>query len=181
MSLLTTRSVLRVAGRDALKMLQGVTTNDVLKNDSSQYSLFLNPKGRVFVDALIHATTNDDEVLLDVDKTMRDRLVRLLESRILRSDVVLEEMDDLGVEIDLNDVANADPRSNLLGSRRVKALNDLSVIPDAVVQHTLKRYALGIPENAPETYGKVPLNLNADRLHGISWDKGGLFFSLSYA
>jgi folate-binding Fe-S cluster repair protein YgfZ len=55
-SALTDRGVLRLAGKDTRKFLQGLTTNDVdcirAPNDA-QYAAFLNPKGRVIQDALV--------------------------------------------------------------------------------------------------------------------------------
>ena len=50
------RSLISVRGRDALPLLQGVTTNDMnnLEHLKAMYSMLLNSKGRVMFDIILY-------------------------------------------------------------------------------------------------------------------------------
>ena len=50
------RSLLSVRGRDAIPLLQGVTTNDMnnLEHMHNMYSMLLNSKGRVMFDIILY-------------------------------------------------------------------------------------------------------------------------------
>ena len=50
------RSLISVRGRDAIPLLQGVTTNDMnnLEHMNNMYSMLLNSKGRVMFDIILY-------------------------------------------------------------------------------------------------------------------------------
>jgi folate-binding protein YgfZ len=63
---LSHRTVLRLAGKDPLGMLDAVLTNDVPKNDArGVYALLLNPKGRIQAD--LRVLKRDGDVLIDTE------------------------------------------------------------------------------------------------------------------
>src|SRR6185503_15261813 len=51
----TDRTLLRMYGRDPLKMIQGLATNDIAgaSEDISVYTVFLTPKGKLIGDARV--------------------------------------------------------------------------------------------------------------------------------
>lgn len=68
---LSSRALLKVAGQDASAFLQGLITNDMTHFDEgakSMYAMFLNNKGRVMYDTLIHKWDTDESFLIECDK-----------------------------------------------------------------------------------------------------------------
>ncbi len=60
------RSLLRLAGKDPVGMLNAVLTNDVpAQDDHGAYAMLLNPKGRVQTD--LRAVKTRDEILIDTE------------------------------------------------------------------------------------------------------------------
>ncbi len=60
------RTVLRLAGKKAVEMLDAVLTNDVPEEDNlGVYALLLNPKGRIQTD--LRVLKRDGEVLIDIE------------------------------------------------------------------------------------------------------------------
>ena len=96
----STRSVVRVAGKDSLAFLQGLITNDIHLLDASDdggprsiYTLMLNLQGRVVFDLFISPDSSHhtgEGYLVDCDARMSDRLVKHLKMFKLRKDVAVE-------------------------------------------------------------------------------------------
>src|SRR5512141_1337980 len=70
----TDRTVLRVGGRDPVRMLQGLVTNDLAgaAENASVYAAFLTPKGRMVADARLIRTGG--VVLVELAKAAEEPL-----------------------------------------------------------------------------------------------------------
>jgi folate-binding protein YgfZ len=86
------RSVIALRGLDAPKLLQGLTTNDVMKlrnKGDAQFTAFLNPKGRCLYEAIvsvpIESSPESPLLLLDCDSNLVDGLLSHLRKHKLRS------------------------------------------------------------------------------------------------
>jgi folate-binding protein YgfZ len=71
----TDRAVTRMHGRDPLRMIQGLVTNDVANApiDTPVYAAFLTPKGRMIGDARVIRRANND-VWVEADKAALDNI-----------------------------------------------------------------------------------------------------------
>jgi folate-binding protein YgfZ len=85
------RGVLRLAGRDALALLHRMGTQDVakLRPGESRYAAFLDAKGHLVGDAMVHA--REGEVLLVGEAAAAPTLAAHLRRYVLRDDVRVEE------------------------------------------------------------------------------------------
>jgi len=99
---LVQRAVIRVSGQDALKFLQGYTTNDTRLltagggHATAQATSFLNGKGRTVAEAVLSVDAAPTAVggptlYVDVDAGARDGLLRHLRAYKLRSAVAVED------------------------------------------------------------------------------------------
>ncbi|XP_037916481.1 putative transferase CAF17 homolog, mitochondrial isoform X2 [Hermetia illucens] len=73
------RTLLRLHGKDALPVLQGLVTNDVTKlrkGFQCQYAMFLNKSGKALADAIIYRTANKNTFLLECDRNLINELKR---------------------------------------------------------------------------------------------------------
>ena len=78
----TDRALLRVYGRDPVRIVQGIVTNDVanLAPDRVAYAALLTPKGRMVAD--VRVLRRGDELLLDVPASALDDLLALFKRTI---------------------------------------------------------------------------------------------------
>jgi len=69
------RTVMRMYGRDPLKMIQGLATNDIASAavGHSVYTAFLTPKGKMVADARVLRRANGD-VLIEADRAAADNI-----------------------------------------------------------------------------------------------------------
>ncbi len=69
------RTVMRMYGRDPLKMIQGLATNDIANAAVGQsvYTAFLTPKGKMVGDARVLRRANGD-VLIEADRAAADNI-----------------------------------------------------------------------------------------------------------
>jgi folate-binding protein YgfZ len=87
------RSLLRLAGKDPVGMLNAVLTNDVpAQDDHGAYAMLLNPKGRVQTDLRVVKTR--DEVLVDTEPEGAEATAEILGRYAPFSRVKLEELPD---------------------------------------------------------------------------------------
>lgn len=111
---LASRRVLRVAGEDALKLLQGAVTNDVrplaAPGAAPVYAAILAPSGRVAHDVHLHremgagGASGGGAVLADLPAATFDAAVSLLRKMRLRARVTLDDAgDDLAVVVRADD------------------------------------------------------------------------------
>ncbi len=198
---LARRGVVELVGPDSAALLQGVVTNDVreLGVGSAQACAFLNPKGRMLAEAILHRPSHES-ILVDVDATLAPRIVKLLQTARLRKKVDIADAsqriavwaafgsaDDAVSAIAANNTdaktntlsCVRDPRWKRLGARILDAANS-DKMPGMLVgrsalatEEAYERWRTlgGIPQGL-EVDGAIPLELNQDALHAVSFNKG---------
>ena len=121
-TILSGRSVVRVAGEDRFKFLQGLLTNDINKLESKKalYSCMLTPQGKYFADFFLYL--DSDSILLDIPSLRQEEILKKLNIYKLRSAVTLIPCPEYKVIYfssvqHVNDIIFTDPRSKELGIR----------------------------------------------------------------
>lgn len=89
---ISARGRLRATGEDRLRLLHAIASNslDGLAPGQGEYTFFLNPQGQIQSDARVFVSA--DDVLLDCEPEVRERLKAHLESFIIMDDVTLEDV-----------------------------------------------------------------------------------------
>ncbi|XP_075983254.1 iron-sulfur cluster assembly factor IBA57, mitochondrial [Anticarsia gemmatalis] len=201
---LESRTLIKVSGNDAPIFLQGLITNDMQhfeEGANSMYAMFLNNKGRVLYDTLIHKWEGNDSFLLECDKTVHNALQKHLKIYKLKRNVDITNMSEnlrlfafiSSPEVDVDNKINPkgkvnfykDPRLTNLGHRVVINASASPSIVDIVIQektvtaedetgYKYLRYKLGVSEGADDLPPGTcfPLEANCDYLHGVSFHKG---------
>ena len=103
-SLLRKRGLLKIKGRDAIKFLQGLVTNDVqsFHEDADRkalYAFFLNASGRAMYDVLLYkhgSSVESPEFLLECDSQVITDLTNHLKRFKLRSKVDISQGAEYG-------------------------------------------------------------------------------------
>ncbi|UWQ54926.1 CAF17-like 4Fe-4S cluster assembly/insertion protein YgfZ [Leisingera caerulea] len=112
------RRILRLSGSDAKSFLQGLVTNNVDRlGDGLVYAALLTPQGKYIADFFLAA--DGDAVLLDVETSLAEGLLKRLNMYRLRADVQVE-MTELQVTRGTGaapEGALADPRHPAMGWR----------------------------------------------------------------
>ena len=173
---LSDRSVMSINGADAKKFLQGIITCNVLEiSNNSIYGSILTPQGKLLYDFIIYRYERG--FLLDTSKIIFDDLKKLLNMYKLRSEVNLEDRNDLSVFVDLNNTKenskNIDPRYHKMGTREIlNSNNEISSTKETVYEK--QKINLGIAEIGNDIKpGEVfPMEANIDYLKGIDFKKG---------
>jgi hypothetical protein len=182
------RGVVRVAGDDAEKLLQGIVTNDMgaLARQPAIHAALLTPQGKILFDFFVVGTT--DGFLLEVAREKAPDLVKRLGLYRLRAKVEIAAASDAwrvfvlwgssprGPEEMAGAVSFPDPRLPDLGWRMLIATTSAggispSATPEAYHAH---RIALGVPEGGRDyAFGDAfPHEADLDLLDGVSFDKG---------
>ncbi len=191
---LASRSVLRIAGVDSLKFLQGLVTVNVDRfragrdepPASALYGAFLNRRGRVEHGAFLLPGSSDsngspEEIFLDCDSNAAEALRTHLIRHRLRAKVSVDDVsNDFGViarnHSDLVDVPNAsffkDPRLDDLHQRALvpSSISESFDADESVV--TAERVLLGVPDGADFSDEPLPLHLALHLLRAVDFDKG---------
>ena len=163
------RKVFEITGTDAEHFLQGLVTNDLAKLDHGLiYTAMLTPQGKYLADFFL--LRHGDAILLDVDDSLAEALVRRLSMYKLRADVTITES-DLKVRrgtAEAPDGALPDPRHAGLGWRLYGPEGgDDGTDFDAI------RVAHCIPESGIElTPDTLILEAGLERLNGVDFRKG---------
>ena len=100
---LRNRGLLKIEGKDAIKCLQGLLTNDVQlfhidDNWNAMYAMFLNSNGRVLYDVIFYKCESTDEVpsfLVECDKSASQDIMKHLKTYKLRAKVNISGVEDL--------------------------------------------------------------------------------------
>ncbi|OQR75015.1 putative transferase CAF17 -like protein, partial [Tropilaelaps mercedesae] len=140
------------------------------------YSYLLNSHGRVLFDIFLYKL-NDDDVLLEVDKSSQQSLIKLLNFYKLRRSVEIRESSLVACVAPEPQtsalVQDIDPRLAELGHKIVfeKPPSKAETTEDAYRE---LRYWFGVPEGTADLgVGKtIPLECNGDYLKAISFEKG---------
>jgi tRNA-modifying protein YgfZ len=189
------RGVVKVAGADARKFLQGLLTADVasLSPGTARFAALLSPQGKIIADFIVTEvkSTEGGDLFFDIPRTLAKPLVDKLNLYRLRARVVIEELSDtMGVVTiwdgnpsvsPLPGLAYLDPRLPTLGWRTIiarhrageiaSALGGIAVDPSEYEAH---RIALGIPSGGIDfSYGDAfPHETDMDQLGGVDFTKG---------
>ena len=88
----TERGWIVVTGEDRAQYLQGLLTNDVmaLGDGAGCYAAYLTPQGRMIAD--LHVLNIGDRILLDVDASVRAKLIGRFEALVFTEDVRVTDL-----------------------------------------------------------------------------------------
>lgn len=199
---LPSRTLLRISGDEVSSFLQGLITNDMqhfTEGAKSIYAMFLNIKGRVLYDTLLHKWQENESFLIECDTGVSGSLQKHLKLYKLKRKLEISSCDKYKVWVLFKSNGNAapsshddtqlhfykDPRLSDLGFR-VLAPSSISVnrIAEAIggnitvekddENYKHLRYKLGVSEGCQELPpgSSFPLEINCDYLHGVSFHKG---------
>jgi hypothetical protein len=183
---LADRFVLRVAGEDARKFLQGLITSDInaLEECSAVHAGLLNPQGKILFDFFVVAA--DGAFLIDIAKEKASELRQRLGFYRLRAAVRIAEEPAFKVAASWGDrprlpggaIAYADPRLPDLGFRVLLPSNadvaELGCAPATEENYHALRIGLGVPEGGRDyAFGDTfPHEALFDQLRGVDFAKG---------
>ncbi len=192
-ALLPDRGVLKVAGDDARRFLNGLATNDIGKLGEGQacYAALLTPQGKIVGDFLAAEAPAADGggFFLDVPRALARTLMDKLNFYKLRAKVLVEDLSEvLGVMAVWDGkgdseygLSYADPRLPALGWRIMlpphlagEAAADLGATVVEAVAYEAHRIALGVPRGGEDfIYGDTfPHEADMDQLAGVDFGKG---------
>jgi tRNA-modifying protein YgfZ len=192
-SLLPDRGVVKVAGDDARRFLNGLVTNDMAKvaPGNPRFAALLTPQGKIIVDFIIAEAPAPDGggFFLDCPRALVPELVEKLNFYKLRAKVICEDLSDvLGVMAVWNGAGDSeyglsypDPRLPALGTRvmlpphlAAEAAADLGATLADAESYDAHRIALGIPRGGFDfIYADTfPHEADMDQLNGVDFDKG---------
>ncbi len=187
-AILTDRGVVGVAGPDALKLLQGIITNDMdrLERQPAIHAALLTPQGKILFDFFV--TKSSGGFLLETARNKSAELVQRLSMYKLRADVKIEDASSNytvaafwgGDAVAEEAAAFADPRLPALGFRaHVSMGSDWVLGGRGAVSATAESYhahriAEGVPEGGKDyAFGDTfPHEALLDVLNGVDFAKG---------
>jgi len=177
---LADRSLLRITGEDAAKLLQGIVTCEVESLDAGQaaFGALLSPQGKVLFDFFLIRT--DEGYLADIDASMAADFARRIDFYKLRAKVSIEPEDpSITVHAVWGDnpgatdgIKTADPRLASMGLRIYCRLPELPELEEG--DYHAHRIATGIPQGGQDfSYGDVfPHEALMDQFGGVDFTKG---------
>ena len=192
-AVLPDRGVVKVAGEDARKFLNGLLTTDIARvsPDKPAFAALLTPQGKIMVDMIVAEATAEDGggFFLDCPRALGPMLTDRLNFYKLRAKLKVEDLSDaLGVMAAWDGVGNtdyglcyADPRLPIAGTRcmlpphlAAEAAHDLGATLVEAKDHEAHRIALGLPRGGLDfQYNDAfPHEADMDQLNGIDFDKG---------
>ena len=192
-ALLPDRGVVKVAGDDARRFLNGLATNDMDKVGPGHaiFTALLTPQGKIIVDFIAAVAEPDDGggFFLDCPRALAAALVEKLNFYKLRAKITVEDLSQaLGVMAvwdgaGLSDfgLSYADPRLFALGARTIlppdlaaEAAADLGATLTDADAYDAHRIALGVPRGGMDfAYGGTfPHEADMDQLAGVDFEKG---------
>src|SRR5882724_12079987 len=192
-ALLPDRGVVKVAGLDSHKFLNGLVTADLgrVAADQPRFAALLTPQGKILADFIVVEADPADGggFFLDAPRALARTLTDQLNFYKLRASVMVEDLSEtLGVIAIWEGQGNTeyglcypDPRLPDLGTRCMlpphlaeKAAADLGsdLVDDSIYE--AHRIALGVPRGGLDfVYGDTfPHESDMDQLHGVDFDKG---------
>ena len=192
-AILPDRGVVKVAGDDARKFLNGLVTCDMARVTpaAARFAALLTPQGKIIVDFIIAEAAAEDGggFFLDCPRALAAALVEKLNFYKLRAKVICEDLSEvLGVMAVWDGTAEteyglcyADPRLPALGSRIMlppqtanEAAADLGATLTDASAYEAHRICLGVPRGGADfMYGDTfPHEADMDQLVGVDFDKG---------
>src|SRR5215472_13449984 len=192
-ALLPDRGVVKVAGDDARKFLNGLVTSDIAKVTpaAAGFSALLTPQGKIIVDFILAEAPPSDGggFFLDCPRALASTLVQRLNFYKLRAKVIVEDLSEtLGVlaiwdgsAVTEYGLCYRDPRLAELGLRCMlpphlagDAAADLGAELIDASAYEAHRIALGVPRGGLDfIYGDAfPHEADMDQFGGVDFDKG---------
>ena len=192
-ALLPDRGVVKVAGDDARRFLNGLVTSDMAKvaPGRANFAALLTPQGKIIVDFIVAEAPAEDGggFFLDCPRALAATLVQKLNFYKLRAKVLAEDLSEvLGVMAVWEGAGDteyglcyADPRLPALGMRvmlpphlAAEAATDLGAELVAAEAYDAHRIALGVPRGGMDfAYGDTfPHEADMDQLAGLDFNKG---------
>jgi folate-binding protein YgfZ len=192
-ALLSDRGVVKVAGDDARKFLNGLITADMGKvaPGAPGFAALLTPQGKIIVDFIIAEAEPGDGggFLLDCPRVLAAALVEKLNFYRLRAKVIAEDLSEAlgilaawdGSAVVEYGLCYPDPRLPSLGLRVMlppylaeAAATDLRAQLVPASAYEAHRIALGVPRGGFDfTYGEAfPHETDMDQLNGVDFAKG---------
>jgi folate-binding protein YgfZ len=183
LAVLPDRGIVSVYGPDAMKLLQGLVTNDIALLDTQPaiHTGLLSPQGKILFDFFI--VKAPEGALLDVARDHATALAKRLTMYKLRASVSIADVSaDHAIVAVFGDDARFesgfvyhDPRMAALGLRAIVVAGwnaDLATTEAAEYQSF--RIGLGVPEGGQDyAFGDAfPHEALFDQLHGVSFSKG---------
>lgn len=181
------RSVIRVSGPEAAKLLDGLITNslDRLDTQPAIHTGLLSPQGKILFDFFV--TRAGDDLLIDTTAGHTADLITRLTFYRLRAEVTFEDLSDQLIVVAAwhsdqpsvpgGVIAVPDPRHAALGHRLILPHERLAELPG---EHTdeaaydAHRIQVGVPEaGADYALGDTfPHEALYDQLHSVDFAKG---------
>lgn len=192
-ALLPDRGVVKVAGLDARKFLNGLVTTDVTKVTSEQprFAALLTPQGKIIVDFIVVEieAAGGSGFYLDCPRVLAQTLTERLNLYKLRAKVLVENLTEtLGVLAIWDGHSRGgyglcypDPRLPDLGTRCILSLQlagkvaaDIGAELVDASAYEAHRISLGVPRGGADfIYGDAfPHESDMDQLGGVDFDKG---------
>jgi folate-binding protein YgfZ len=192
-ALLPDRGVVKVAGDDARRFLNGLITSDIDKvtPERSAFAALLTPQGKIIADFILAEAPAADGggFFLDCPRALAPTLVQRLNFYKLRAKVVVEDLSETlgvlaiwdGVGTTEYGLCTADPRLPELGLRcmlpphlAAAAAADLGAELVAPAIYEAHRIALAVPRGGLDfIYGDAfPHETDMDQLGGVDFAKG---------
>jgi tRNA-modifying protein YgfZ len=192
-ALLPDRGVVKVAGDDAQRFLNGLATNDIGKvaPGSPRYAALLTPQGKIVVDFIAAEAEPGDGggFFLDCPKALAGILVEKLNFYKLRAKLAIDDLSEAlgvmavwdGTALSEDGLSYPDPRLAALGTRSIlppqlaaQAAGALGAILTDADAYDAHRIALGVPRGGMDfAYGDTfPHEADMDQLNGVDFDKG---------
>ena len=192
-ALLPDRGVVRVAGDDARKFLNGLLTVDIGKvtPDSARFAALLTPQGKIIADCIVAEVAPQEGagLFLDCPRALAPSLVERLNFYKLRAKLIVEDLSEvLGVLAAWDGEGTTecglvyrDPRLPVLGLRVMlpphlasEAAAELGAELTDAGAYEAHRVALGIPRGGLDfMYGDAfPHEADMDQLGGVDFEKG---------
>jgi folate-binding protein YgfZ len=190
---LTERGVVKVAGEDARRFLNGLLTTDITRvtPERPAFAALLTPQGKIMVDMIVAEAPAGDGggFFLDCPRALALTLVDRLNFYKLRAKVLAEDLSDVlgvmavwdgGGQSDYG-LCYADPRLPALGTRCMlpphlvaETAADLGATLVAAEDYEAHRIALGTPRGGLDfLYNDAfPHEADMDQLNGIDFEKG---------
>ena len=182
------RGVIKVAGPEAGRFLDGLLTCDIdrVTSEKARFGGLLTPQGKILFDFLVFRKTdeNGDAFFLDCRRGIAGDLAKRLGFYKLRAKVTVEDLSDALAVIAGWDgeppapeagLVSGDPRLVALGWRAIVAAGDVAEFADAPgADYHARRIALGVPEGGADyPFGEAfPHEALMDQLSGVDFDKG---------
>jgi len=190
-ALLPDRGVVKVAGDDAAKFLNGLVTADLdtVTGTGARYAALLTPQGKIIADFIIVKGGAEHHYFLDCPRALAPTLTQRLNFYRLRAKVTIEDLSETLAVLALWDGTGAavvgqcyaDPRLPALGTRCMIAPHLAAEAASAhgaalvdAVDYEAHRIALGVPRGGSDFIfsDAFPHEADMDQLGGVDFDKG---------